>query len=282
MGSAIESARAHYARRIVAGIEDDAQQRALITAFARVPREDFLGPPPWRVYSPVGQMVSIVDDPCKLYRDVLVVLSSERQINNGQPSLHARCLAAVRPHSGDVAVQIGAGAGYYTAVLAELVGPGGSVQAFEIERDLAERAMRTLADRPNVRLHAQSAAATPLPGADVIYASCGASHPPDDWLTALRPGGRLIFPLTREDGGGAMLLVERAAGDLQAQHLAARFVAPVQFIGCVGERDPVQAEHLARSFAGGQFDQVRSLRRGVPPDASAWWIGTSSWLSTDA
>ena len=285
MDSALESARAHYARRIAAGVEDPALQRALIAAFARVPRERFLGPPPWRVYSPVGQLITSVDDPCKLYRDVLVVLSNERQINNGQPSLHARCLAAVQPRSGDVAVQIGAGGGYYTAVLAELVGPRGFVHAYEVEPDLAERAAQALAGRANVQVHAQSAAATPLPAADVMYASCGASHPPDEWLDALRPGGRLIFPLTREDGGGAMLRIERpmhgAAGGTPPQRYPARFGLAVQFIGCAGARDPLQAERLARAYASGGTAEVRSLRRATSPDASAWWIGTSTWLSTD-
>ena len=284
--SALESARAHYARRIVADVEDPAMERALIAAFARVPRERFLGPPPWRVYSPIGQLISLVDDPGKLYRDVLVVLSSERQINNGQPSLHAQCLAAAKPRAGDIAVQIGAGGGYYTAVLAELVGPEGFVHAYEVEADLAERAAQALAERPNVRVHGCSATATPLPAADVVYASCGASHPPDGWLDALQPGGRLIFPLTRDDGGGAMLLVERPArndaSDAPARHYAARFTVAVQFIGCAGARDPLQAERLAQAFAGRSTRQVRSLRRGTPPDASAWWTGTSTWLSTEA
>lgn len=282
--SALESARAHYARRIVADVEDPAMERALIAAFARVPRERFLGPPPWRVYSPIGQLISLVDDPGKLYRDVLVVLSTDRQINNGQPSLHARCLAAVRPHAGDIAVQIGAGGGYYTAVLGELVGPHGFVHAYEVEPDLAERAARALADRSNVQVHAQSAATTPLPAADVVYASCGASHPPDDWLDALRPGGRLIFPLTRDDGGGAMLQVERPVHDnigTPPPRYAARFGLPVQFIGCAGLRDALQAERLARAYANGGLDQVRSLRRATPSDASAWWTGASTWLSTD-
>lgn len=277
----IESTRAHYAQRVTAGIETGETRRALLAAFARVPRERFLGPPPWRVYSPHGRIVTLESDPHALYHDALVVLSADRSINNGQPSLHARCLAAVRPRPGDAAVHIGAGTGYYSALLVELVGPTGRVHAYEIEPDLAERAAQALADRPNVSVHAQSAFAAPLPPADVLYVNAGASHPPAEWLAALRPGGRLIFPLTDDDGGGVMLLIEHPVGSSAARHDHARVVAHVQFIGCSGARDALQAQRLSHAFARGGVERVRSLRSGTPPDASCWCAGTDWWLSTD-
>ncbi len=93
-------------------------------AFAAVPREDFSGPPPWRVsgglFSRAGE-----DDLASLYDDVLVVIDAGRRINNGQPSLHAMSIEALGLREGDTVVQIGAGAGYYTAILAHLVGPTG-------------------------------------------------------------------------------------------------------------------------------------------------------------
>ena len=281
VSASIESARAHYAQRVTAGLEDGETHRALIAAFARVPREQFLGPPPWRVYSPHGQGVTLERDPQALYRDALVVLAADRNINNGQPSLHARCLAAVRPSPGDSAVHIGAGTGYYSALLAELAGPAGHVHAYEIEPDLAERAAQALADRPNVSVHAQSAFAAPLPPADVLYVNAGASHPPAEWLDALRPGGRLIFPLTDAEGGGVMLLIEHPTHSSGGRHDLARVVAHVQFIGCSGARDALQAQRLSHAFARGGVDRVRSLRRGTPPDASCWCAGIDWWLSTD-
>ena len=281
MSASIESARAHYAQRVTAGIADGGTRRALLEAFSRVPREDFLGPPPWRVYSPHGHTVTLESDPQEVYHDALVVLSAEHGINNGQPSLHARCLAAVRPRPGDSALHIGAGTGYYSALLADLVGPTGRVHAYEIEAELAERARLALADRPNVSVHARSAFAAPLPSADVLYVNAGASHPPAEWLAALRPGGRLIFPLTDDGGGGVMLLIEHPRHTLRGQHDLARVIAHVQFIGCSGARDALQAERLSHAFARGGVDRVRSLRRGTPPDASCWCAGADWWLSTD-
>ena len=50
------------------------------------------------------------------------VAKRRRGINNGQPSLHGKSIAALELKEGEMVVQIGAGAGYYTAILAELVG----------------------------------------------------------------------------------------------------------------------------------------------------------------
>jgi protein-L-isoaspartate(D-aspartate) O-methyltransferase len=281
VSGSIEAARAHYARDVTAGIEDGETRRALLEAFARVPRERFLGPPPWRVYAPHGQLVTLESDPREVYHDALVVLSAEQGINNGQPSLHARCLAAVRPRPGDAAVHIGAGTGYYSALLAELVGPAGLVHAYELEPELAERARLALANRPNVSVHAQSAFAAPLPPADVLYVNAGASHPPAEWLAALRPGGRLVFPLTGVDGCGVMLLIEDPGPAAPGRHARARVIAHVQFIACSGARDALEAERLSHALARGGSDRVGSLRRGTPPDASCWCAGAGWWLSTD-
>jgi protein-L-isoaspartate(D-aspartate) O-methyltransferase len=282
VSASIEAARAHYARDVTAGIEDGDTRRALLDAFARIPRERFLGPPPWRVYAPHGRLVTLESDAHEVYHDALVVLSADQGINNGQPSLHARCLAAVRPRPGDIAVHIGAGTGYYSALLAELIGPGGHVHAYEIEPELAERAKLALAERPNVSVHAQSAFAAPLPPADVLYVNAGASHPPAEWLDALRPGGRLVFPLTGADGCGVMLLIEDPGPAARHRHARARVIAHVQFIACSGARDALQAERLSHALARGGSERVRSLRRGTPADTSCWCAGDGWWLSTDA
>ena len=187
--------RRRYAADIVrrAGVRDPRIEEA----FAAVPREDFSGPPPWHI-SGGGILSQTEDDLARLYDDVLVAIDAKRGINNGQPSLHALCIDALAPKEGETVVQIGAGAGYYTAILARLVGPTGRVIAYEIEPGIAERARLNLAGYPQVEVRAHSGVGEALPRADCIYVNAAASHPVRVWLEALNVGGRLLFPLQAE------------------------------------------------------------------------------------
>lgn len=85
--------RRAYARQMlaVAGIAGDP---ALEDAFAAVPRERFLGPPPWRVVAAHGGGYRDLpsSDPVLAYQDINFALVAERGVNNGSPSLHARWL----------------------------------------------------------------------------------------------------------------------------------------------------------------------------------------------
>jgi len=67
------------------------QSEALVRAFAKVPREHFLGPGPWRVRSPgfEGYWTTKDVDPKHLYHNVLVAIDPTRQLNNGHPSFLA-------------------------------------------------------------------------------------------------------------------------------------------------------------------------------------------------
>ncbi|WP_390887876.1 hypothetical protein [Comamonas antarctica] len=53
--------------------------------------------------------------------------------------LHARWLHALQPRAGEVVAHIGAGKGYYTSILSQLVGPRGKVLAVECDAKLAAR-----------------------------------------------------------------------------------------------------------------------------------------------
>src|SRR5260370_4498561 len=92
-----------------AGVRDPRIEQA----FAAVPREDFAGPPPWFVGSGGSYGWTPGGDPARLYDDVLVAIDPGRGINNGQPSLHAQCIEAMRVKEGETVLQIGAGPGYY-------------------------------------------------------------------------------------------------------------------------------------------------------------------------
>jgi len=272
----LEAHRRWFAQLITANAGVPATNQDLIEAFATTSREKFVGPGPWQVFTRLGYIETPSDDPALLYQDITVALKGERQINNGQPTLHAVCLAALAVKEGESVVHVGAGTGYYSALLAKLTGPTGSVAAYELEPDLAERAARNLADLPQVTVRSESGTAGPLPACDILYVSAGATDPLDVWLDALRPGGRLLFPLTPNQGMGAMLLVTRGEGDA----FAARFVCGAMFIPCVGARDEDTAKNLAAAFARGDMAKVQSLRRGTEPDETSWCAGRGWWLST--
>ena len=270
----IEEYRSFYARYVVAvaGSSD----ASLVRAFAAVPRERFVSRGPWDVFTPGGYVPTGTDDPRILYQDILIALAGDRFINNGQPSLHARSLAALRLVAGEIVVHVGAGTGYYSAVLSELVGTAGSVHAYEIEPDLASLASENLKPYPNVRVQHASASALELPKADVVYVNAGATHPLESWLDALSLGGRLLFPLTADNGGGGMLLITHVA----VGKYSAKFISPARFIPCAGARDEAGARALAVAFARGKVDEVQSLWRNASPDQTVWCSGASWWLST--
>ncbi len=117
-----------------------------------------------------------------------------------------------------------------------------------------------------------------LPAADVVYVNAGATHPLPVWLDALKPGGRLVFPLTPDEGFGCMPLITRL-GERQDVY-AARLLARVSFIACIGARDQATERSLARAVQGQPLHTVHALHRGTPPDASAWCAGAGWWLST--
>ena len=273
--SSIQDFRSFYARYVVSNF--GAADERLIAAFASVAREHYVGAGPWKVGTIVsGYLDTIVDDPRILYQDVLIALKPEHHINNGQPSLHALCLAACNPKPGDSVLHIGAGTGYYTAILAQLVGPDGEVTAYEIDDELAGLARRNLNHLPKVKVIAASGCDATLPEADVIYVNAAASQPMAVWLDAMKIGARLIFPLTPGREPGCMLLVTRLAW----AKYAAMAVSGAAFTPCVGAVDEAMSKVLASTLKKRSVKLIKSLHRNHLVDDSVWCRGNGWWLST--
>jgi hypothetical protein len=107
---------------------------ALVQAFAKVPRERFLDPGPWRVIPPGRAAYTTPDaDPRWLYHNVLVVIDEGRNINNGEPRLWAYLFDYLYVRPGERVLQVGAGTYYYIAILREMTGQTGSVIALEYD-----------------------------------------------------------------------------------------------------------------------------------------------------
>jgi SAM-dependent methyltransferase len=97
-------------------------------------------------------------------------------------------------------VHIGIGTGYYTAILAHLTRPSGRVTGIEYDGELAARA--NLAKHPNVEILQGDGALVAFDQADVTYVNAGCTRPAESWLDRLAEGGRLILPMTSDQGFG--------------------------------------------------------------------------------
>jgi protein-L-isoaspartate(D-aspartate) O-methyltransferase len=263
----------------------------VIAAFAAVPRERFLGPGPWRTGMGTDAMTPD-DDPAHIYKNVLVSLDADKRLNNGEPTYWAFAFNAVRPAPGERAIHVGVGTGYYSALIAEQVGPQGSVTAIEYEPDLAAKAKANLADRPNVEVLAGDGMALAQGEADVIVASCGVDQVPVGWVRLLRDGGRLFVPLTATlpqwsgGGGGANLVITRRGDAYEAG-----WAGNVAIYNCMSGRTDAASERLRAAFdfpsdpagrAAWRTPSIASLRLDDAPDETAWLTGDGWWLSTAA
>jgi protein-L-isoaspartate(D-aspartate) O-methyltransferase len=280
----LEARRQRYAEELQA--VSNLRSAALVRAFATVPREGFLGPGPWQVAAPAppGTYRTTDDaDPRHLYHNVVVAIDATRHLNNGQPGFLAFLLEALELQRGDRVVHIGCGLGYYTAIVAEVVGPAGSVTAIELAPALAARAGTNLHEWSQVTVVAGDGGTyDPGPG-DAIFVNAGATHPRPVWLDALRQGGRLLVPLTvarnaSGHGGGGVLKITR-----QPHGLTARFIAGVNIFPCIGARDPQMNDQLQEAFRRGTWAAVQSLRRDPHDPTEACWLhGSDFCLSTAA
>ena len=162
--------------------------------------------------------------------------------------------------------------------MAELVGPGGTVIAAEIDPALAERSRHNLASRANVQVvPADGAVFDPGP-VDVIVVNAGATHPMPVWLAALMPGGRMLLPLTAEGDRGTVFRIERLA---EPGTYRAAAVSGVVIYPCAGARTPEAARRLARALGDGGQRFVRSLLLDAHHrDDSCWLHGDGYCFST--
>jgi protein-L-isoaspartate(D-aspartate) O-methyltransferase len=228
MNANLDEIRAFHAKLMAAASNSDDPR--LERVFELVPRHAFLPPGPWKIMVKKRYYQTPSDDPAYVYQNNLVALDVGKGINNGEPFLHAAWIGATNPRPGDRICHIGAGSGFYTAILSVLASPGGSVDAFEVDAALSNAARRNLEPYEGVSVTHGDATQVDLPPADLIYVNAGVLAPPQSWLQALRPGGRMIFPWRPADSVGlAMLITRTGRGSFDAKPLMTAW-----FIPCAG------------------------------------------------
>ncbi len=150
-----------------------------------------------------------------------------------QPYMVALMTALLEVDVRSRVLEIGAGSGYQSAVLAEVAG-----EVFAIERlaPLAERARATLArlGYANIRLAIGDGARgwheqAPFQG---ILVAAAADEVPPELLGQLADGGRLVIPVGRGRGEQVLTIIERA-GDafVERYDTRCRFVPLIRDVG---------------------------------------------------
>src|SRR5215831_11413874 len=142
--------RRFYAEEIEATA--NIKNASVVEALATVPRERFLRPGPWTVRSEAdlqqGPRQTPDADPRHVYHNLAIAIDPPRQLFNGAPGVLAMAIDSLAVAPGHRALHVGAGTGYYTAVLARCTGPSGRLVAFEVDAALADRARANLAASP--------------------------------------------------------------------------------------------------------------------------------------
>lgn len=250
---------------------------ALVEALAQVPREKFLPPGPWLIRSEIdyggGPRQTPDDDPRHVYHNVVIAIDPGRQLFNGAPSLLCMCIDALRLTPGARALHVGCATGYYSALMAHTVGPSGSLTSIEVDESLAASARSNLKDMDWVDVRHGDGTDVAPDSVDAILVNAGMTHPHESWLSALRPGGRLLIPLTFTTppmgpiGKGVMALVTRNGDAWDA-----RVVTMVAIYSAIDLRDDRMNDRVRDAFMKGLMPSFARMRRDAHQPTETCWL----------
>jgi len=192
------------------GIRDE----RLLAAMSKVPRHEFVSQQNWN----------------EAYADHPIPIAEKQ--TTSQPYMIAAMVQAAEIKPEDRVLEIGAGSGYQTAVLAELAS-----QVFAVERyaSLAETAQKTLE-----RLGYRNAKIVTGDGSlglaeavpfDAIIVSAAAPRIPQALMHQLAVGGRLLIPVGEADQQVLQLVQRNADGTTMVRTLEG-----CRFVPLIGEQ----------------------------------------------
>ena len=142
-----------------------------------------------------------------------------------QPFMVALMTDLLELEEGDAVLEIGAGAGYQAAVLAELARHVYSVEIIEELAQGAERRLRRLGyDNVEVRVANGYYGWAEHAPYDKIMVTAAPDLIPPPLLAQLKPGGRMVIPTGIPDRQALVLVEKSAAGSLST-----REILPVRF-----------------------------------------------------
>ena len=157
-----------------------------------------------------------------------------------------RLREVLEPAAGERLLEIGPGTGYYTLDMAQWVGPGGTIEIFDLQQEMLDHTMRRAGEQGLGNLVATRGDATALPyeagSIDAVILTAVLGEIPDgdaalrEIRRVLRPGGRLVvgelfgdphfttFASLRERCEGSGLSLDRRSGNWAGYF--ARFSTP--------------------------------------------------------
>lgn len=261
----------------------------LVDALAVVPRERFLPPGPWLVVSAgdarTPPAMTPDADSAHVYQDASIAIDRDRQLFNGAPSFLSKMIDMLELTPGARVLHIGAGTGYYSAVMAHVVGASGRVVAVEVDEPIAAEARAALDGTAGVDV--LSGDGTAVDGQfDAVLVNAGVTHPHERWLDALAPGGRLLLPMTVAMpamgpglGKGVMVLIRRGRSERTGSTVGdSEFIPEVlSFVGiysAIGLRDAGIEAALGQAMRRTSFPNLTRLRRDPHPPADGCWLHT--------
>lgn len=156
----------------------------IVSAFENIDRKDFV--------LPEYKNEAYINSPLPIYSGQTI----------SQPLTVAVMLENLQPQRGDRILEVGAGSGYLTSLLAYIVGGRGKVYAFEIDKVLCDFARSNISkynflDKGIVELYCKSGYegfAKKSPFDKIVVSAAGDDIPPQ-YLSQLKNGGRLIMPV---------------------------------------------------------------------------------------
>jgi ubiquinone/menaquinone biosynthesis C-methylase UbiE len=146
-----------------------------------------------------------------------------------------RLRGVLEPRQGERILEIGPGTGYYTLDIAEWIGPSGTMEIFDLQREFLDHTLGRAEQRGVVNVNATQGDATDLPfeddSMDAVVLTAVLGEIPDRATAlgqierVLRPGGRLVvgelfgdphfttFSSLQDQCGDAALRFERRSGN---------------------------------------------------------------------
>ena len=194
-------------------VEDQLRRRGIhdqrvLDAMRRVPRHEFVKAEQW----------------AQAYADQPLVIPEQQ--TTSQPYMIAAMIQAAEIQAGDRVLEVGAGSGYQTALLAELAAQVVGVERYPSLAETAQAKLQAMGYRNVVIVSGDGTLGWPPASPyDAIIVSAAAPRIPPALLRQLAPGGRLVIPIGNAQEQVLQLFRKHSDGSITMTNLeGCRFV----------------------------------------------------------